>query len=273
MAWFSLIFPFDLVYIFVLGLAIGSFINVLVDRLAKTESILGRSYCDHCHKKLGVRELIPIVSFIFLKGRCLHCHRPIDKIYPLVELVTGIMFVLSWLYLPAGAGGIGGATLGLILTKIVYLVIISLLTIILFVDLKYQIIPDEIQLHLILATLVLFILTRMTVMGLVVHVAAAVMVMLPILFLFLITKRKGMGFGDVKLGINIGFLLGLKAGLLALYFAFIIGAAVSIFLVVLGGKRLKTKIPFGPFLVAGIFIMMFLPDQIYEIIGRIYGLR
>jgi len=265
----SFIFPFDLVYLFVLGTAIGSFINVVVDRLAKAESILGRSYCDHCHKKLAPYELIPILSFIFLKGKCSHCHRPIDRIYPLVELITGVMFIVSWIYLPIG--GAIGISLGIVLIKITYLAIISLLIAIFFVDLKYQIIPDDLQLDLLLATFILFVLTKMTVMGIVAHAVAAIMVMLPILFLFFITKKKGMGFGDVKFGINIGFLLGFKAGLLSLYFAFVIGAIVSLFLLIMKRKGLKSKIPFGPFLIVGILIMMFFSPQIYELIRRMYG--
>ena len=266
----SFLFPFDLVYLFILGTAIGSFINVVVDRLAKAESILGRSYCDYCHKKLSPYELVPILSFLFLKGKCSHCHHPIDRIYPLVEFVTGVMFVVSWIYLPIG-GVMKEVSLTLILIKIVYLAIISLLIAIFFVDLKYQIIPDELQSNLILVTLILFILTKVTVLGLIGHIIAAIVVMLPILSLFLITKERGMGFGDVKLGVNIGFLLGFKAGLLSLYLAFVIGAIVSIFLLILRRKGLKSKVPFGPFLIIGILIMMFFPAQIYKLIDQIYG--
>ena len=132
-------------------------------------------------------------------------------------------------------------------------------------------IPDELQSDLILVTLILFILTKITVIGLISHMIAAVVVMLPILFLFLITKEKGMGFGDVKLGVNIGFLLGFKAGLLSLYFAFVIGAIVSVFLLIARKKGLKSKVPFGPFLIIGILIMIFFPTQIYGLINQIYG--
>ncbi len=95
--------------------------------------------------------------------------------------------------------------------------------------------------------------------------------MLLILFLHLVTKGKGMGFGDVKLSFTIGFLLGWRAGFLALYFAFVIGALVGLFLIVLKKKKLRSKIAFGPFLVVGVIIMMFYQDEILKIIQKIYG--
>ena len=83
--------------IFLLGLAVGSFLNVLINRLPREESVVkGRSYCDHCKKKLVWYDLIPLFSFIFLKGKCGYCHSPISFYYPIVELMTGVMFVLAF---------------------------------------------------------------------------------------------------------------------------------------------------------------------------------
>jgi leader peptidase (prepilin peptidase)/N-methyltransferase len=100
---------------------------------------------------------------------------------------------------------------------------------------------------------------------------AALVVMFPILLLWVITKGKGMGFGDVKLAFNIGFLLGLKPGLLALYLAFIAGGVVGFFLLISRKSKLESKIAFGPFIVVGTLIMFFWGEKIMEMIKRIYG--
>ena len=96
--------------------------------------------------------------------------------------------------------------------------------------------------------------------------------MLPILFLWLVTAGRGMGFGDVKLSFTIGFLLGAKAGFLALYFAFVIGGIIGLILLLLKKKKLKSKIAFGPFLVLGVLIMLFWQKEVFQLINKIYGI-
>ncbi|NTU72891.1 prepilin peptidase, partial [Candidatus Roizmanbacteria bacterium] len=88
------------VFIFILGTAIGSFLNVLIDRLPQGKSIGGRSHCDYCEKQLTPVDLVPVLSFIFLRGKCRYCHKKLSIQYPLMELLTGVIFVLGWLFLP-----------------------------------------------------------------------------------------------------------------------------------------------------------------------------
>lgn len=205
--------------VFLLGLSVGSFLNVLIDRLANGESIwLGRSHCDWCKKPLRWYELIPVLSFIIQRGRCRRCHKKISLQYPLVELAAGTIFVTqpwaSW-------------------------IILSALLVIFVADLKYMIIPDSM-----IVVGLLGVVTR----G---NWLAALVAAIFFLILFLLTRGKGMGFGDVKLAFLLGFWLGFPHVVIALYLAFLTGAVTGVTLILTGKKGLKSKIAFGPFLVLG----------------------
>lgn len=250
------------IFLFLLGISIGSFLNVLIDRLPFNQTVQGRSRCDYCQHKLGVVDLIPVASWFLLGGRCRYCGKRISFFYPLVEFLTGILFIATWLYSPDDNYLIKYAYLGIISTSIV----------IFFADLKYHLIPDQVQIALFVFSLVLLPIHGFIPQIFVNRVVAAILVMTPIYFLHLITRGKGMGFGDVKLAFVIGFLLGVKGGLLGLYFAFITGAIVGLILLVLGKKGLKSRIAFGPFLVLGMLIMLFWQGEIWVLIQKIYGL-
>lgn len=250
------------VFIFLLGAAVGSFLNVLIDRLPKGQSITGRSHCDYCRHQLSGADLIPIVSFFLLKGRCRYCRKKLSWQYPLVETITGILFVLIFNF--------KFQILNYFLL-VTYFGIISCLIVIFFADLKYQIIPDSLQVAVFIFSIIYHLASRIPISQFLNFLISGFIVTLPILFLWLITRGRGMGFGDVKLAFNIGFLLGIKAGFLALYFGFIIGAVVGLFLIFLGKKKLKSKIAFGPFLVLGMVVMMFWQKEIFQLINKIYG--
>jgi len=266
-----------LIYLFFLGLAIGSFLNVLIDRLSTGGSIRGRSYCDHCHHQLAWYDLIPVISFILLKRKCGYCSKKISFYYPFVELLTGFTFVGIWnlkseIWNIAHPYSMFNVLDSVFLLKIVFLGIISSLIVMFFSDAKYHIIPDEIQITLLIFSFVFLLIQGFTLTGIISRFLAAILVMLPILFIFLITQSRGMGFGDVKLAINIGFLLGLKNGLLSLYLAFIIGAVVGLILIALRRRGLKSKVAFGPFLILGLLTVLFWQDKVYEVIRMIYGI-
>ncbi len=260
-------------FLFFFGSAIGSFLNVLIDRLPNDESIMGRSRCDYCKKKLAWNDLIPILSFFLLGRKCRHCKKKLSWYYPLVEFVTGAMFIISWIYLPESFIGQGLMRIpsALYLIKFVYLGIVSTLIVIFFSDLKYHIIPDQAQIVLFLGSLFLIPLYGSIQTVFIERVVAAILVMAPIYFLHWVTGGKGMGFGDVKLAFIIGFMFGLKAGLLVLYFAFISGAIVGVVLMLLRQRGLKSKIAFGPFMVIGMLTMFFLKDQVLAFIQKVYG--
>jgi leader peptidase (prepilin peptidase)/N-methyltransferase len=271
-------------FIFIIGASIGSFLNVLIDRLPKEEKITGRSRCDYCGKKLAWYDLIPVFSFILLKGKCRYCHKKLSWQYPIVEIITGISFILItnhqipitkqfsifnfqfsniWLF----------GNWSLFVSWLLFLGIVSCLIVIFFSDLKYNLISDYIQVAFFIFS-VFYHLTINFHLFLSVSISFliyAFVVAFPIWLIFFISRERTMGFGDVFLAFNIGFLLGWQAGFLALYFAFVIGAVIGLFLIILKKSGFKSKIPFGPFLVLGTVIMLFWGEKIMEIIKRIYG--
>lgn len=254
-----------LIFLFLFGTAVGSFLNVLIDRLPNEKSIMGRSHCDNCKKKLAWYDMFPIISYFLLKGKCRYCKKKLSFQYPLVEFITGFMFVLIWtLVLPSETA--------YFMKKLVLLGIISCLIVIFFTDLKYRMIPDSVQMVLFALGFFFPFAVEITAKLFFFRAISAFVVMSPILFLHFITKGKGMGFGDVKLGFIIGFLLGLKAGLISLYLAFILGAAFGLILIIFKKRKLKSKIAFGPFLVLGMLIIMFWKDTIFLLLNNIYGL-
>ena len=240
--------------VFLLGCAVGSFLNVVVDRSNEGKSFLkGRSHCDHCRHKLHWFDLIPIVSFLLLSGKCRYCKAKLSFYYPIVEIITGLSFVwISVLYFPS------------LLTIGYFFFIISCLIVIFFADLKYGIIPFFSVIPAVALAFLwyLFIPGNLPISN---YLLSGLGAFLFFFLLFAITKGKGMGFGDVVYAFLMGFLLGFPKIVLGFYTAFIAGALISLFLVWLHKKKLKgSTIPFGPFLVAATVISMFWGDQLIE---------
>jgi leader peptidase (prepilin peptidase) / N-methyltransferase len=262
-------------YFFFLGTAIGSFLNVLIDRLPKDKSIMGRSHCDYCKRKLTAIDLIPLFSFIFLRGRCRTCKRKLSWQYPAIEFLTGVTFTLVYYFYSLG----NLSLIGSLLFVICLFGVSSSLIVIFFTDVKHQIIPDQMQISLFIFSFLLRIIqlqilhvSRYALHEILYIFIAGVVVMTPILLIYLLTKGRGMGFGDVKLAFNMGIMLGIKSGLLALYFGFIIGAIYGIILIVLRLKKMKSKIAFGPFLILGIIIVVILKNPLYDFLLKTYGI-
>lgn len=249
------------VFIFILGLSVGSFLNVLIDRVPNERSILGRSHCDCCKKTLVWYDLVPVFSYFFLRGKCSCCNSTISAYYPLVETLTGLVYVLVWFFFTPQSPFF-------FVEFFLVLFLISCLIVIFFSDIKYYVIPDVVQVALLTVIAGYLLLTGGPIFQ---NIIAAGVTMLPILFIHVVTKSKGMGFGDVKFSALMGFLLGIKSGFIALYMAFLLGGIVSIPIILLGKKKLKSKIPFGPFLILGTVIMFFFGFYINEIIFQWYG--
>jgi len=242
-------------FIFILGLSIGSFLNVLIDRLPKNQSIRGRSYCDHCKKQIKNIDLVPIFSYLALKGKCRFCHKKISIQYPLIELLTGTLFVLSFVFMKDNE----------IIIRVLNLAIISAFIVIFFSDLKYQMIPDQIVIFTFVTSVLLLIFKNLTFGLISLRLLEGIVIVFPIYLIYFFSKGKSMGFGDVKLTFVIGFLLGVQKGIISLYIAFITGAIIGIYLLIFKSKTLKSKIALGPFLVLGASIV-FLIDKVSEIV-------
>lgn len=240
----------------------GSFINVIAFRYPHWPS--GRSFCPACQTKLQWFELIPLISFIALKGKCRHCHKKISLQYPLVELASGLALFLP-LYFKDIVIGIIWSMAALIL------ILISA------IDWRLQIIPDKFNISLaVLGIIKLSIYTArsysLNQASFIKHYAGlfptaeslAVNYILAVLaaFLFLgsiiaITRGKAMGVGDLKLGGALGLLVGWPDIIFVLMTAFIVGAVWGVGLIIGQRKTLKAALPFAPFLTAGVFINMF----------------
>lgn len=239
-----------LIFVFFFGTCVGSFLGVITDRLPRGESIAkGRSHCESCKKTLQFFDLIPLFSFLFLHGKCRYCQNKLSFYYPLIELVTGILFVtvilFSWYSIES----------------VYALFIVSILVALFFIDLKYGILPFSLILAASIATLIhIFLVTPHLMFN---FLAAALGACLLFLGLFLGTRGRGMGFGDVVYVIFMGLLLGFPKIVIGLYIAFISGAIISLLLIWLKRKKMKGgTIPFGPFLVLGTLISWLWGEQI-----------
>jgi len=248
-------------YIGFLGLFVGSFLNVLADRLPNGEDVISkRSHCDKCKRILAWYELIPVLSFVLQKGRCRKCKTKLSWQYPLSELLTGVVFFLVSYF------SITNHQL-----LIINLIIASCLIVIFIADLKYMIIPDEMLIVLVVAALIkIFFVT-----GLSYSVSCFLSAFFAFVFflsIYLITKSKGMGFGDVKLAPVLGLVLGFPDTVIAFYTAFLTGAFIGVILLIGGKKGLKSRIAFGPFLIIGTVISILFKTQILIIWKKYTGL-
>lgn len=251
---------------FIFGIFIGSFLNVLVDRIPRNEGFLtGRSYCESCKKPLQWLDLLPIISFVALKGKCRYCHSPIGFWYPLVEVSTGVMFVATFFFVTQTSSTYHVSSIMYGIQSAYFLFVISSLIVIFFTDLKYGIIPDKILYPL---TFVSFLYVLLTTQYMILpHLLSGVGAMFFFLVLFLGTKGRGMGFGDVKYAFFMGLLLGFPNIIVGLYIAFLTGAILASILVVWGKKKFRGgTIPFGPFLVLGTTIALFFGKNIIPFI-------
>ena len=231
-------------FAFLFGLFWGSFLNVLANRLPKGENVLwGRSHCDYCKRELRWYELIPLLSYLLQRGHCLRCKRQLSMQYPLIEFTTGLGFGILYSVLSISP-----------VHLVAGIILFSAFLVIFTADVKYQIIPDSMIIVGCLGTLLWLWQTGLP--TLMIHTISGIAAFFFFLSLWFITKKKGIGLGDVKLSPLLGFLLGYPETILALYVAFLTGAAVGVILILLGNKTMKSKIAFGPFLVLGTAIVI-----------------
>ena len=258
---------------FIVGLIVGSFLGVVNYRLKVAEDIVfKRSHCPHCKRQIRWYDNIPLLSFVILAGQCRECREKISWKYPAVELLTGLLYAaVAWKFL--GGWGISAEKIlagNDIVEMSFWLFTVSYLVLIFFHDLSYMLIPDAAVYPAIIVTLLfqywkylqgpLGIATLKN--PLVGSFFAAIVASLFFFFLIWVSRGKWIGGGDVKLGFLTGAIVGWPKILFALFFAYMIGAVVSLILIGLKKKTWKSQIPFGPFIVTGILIVMFFSEQI-----------
>jgi leader peptidase (prepilin peptidase)/N-methyltransferase len=242
------------VIIFGLGLIIGSFLNVVILRLNTGRSIAtGRSACARCSNKLSWYELIPVFSFLGLRGKCRSCKAPISFQYPLVELITAIVFVLIY----TKSTFFGSMDLISSVSLIGSLAIASLLIIINVYDIRHKIIPDNIVYPFIAISFLSIFWKYFFTPGFNIApaVISGILLSAPFFFLWFFSKGKAMGFGDVKLALGIGWLVGISGSIAVFLLSFWIGAVVGLLLMASYKAEMKSQIPFAPFLLVAYFIV------------------
>jgi len=243
--------------IFILGLTAGSFLNCVIYRLDKKESFLsGRSFCPSCKKELNVLDLIPVLSYLSLKGKCRYCKERISLQYPLVEMGTAFLFVFAFYSSSPFLGLFNALTF-------LFLILISSFFIIIFVyDLKHFLILDKVLYPAVFITFLYRLLDYKSLLFN--YLPVAVLATLFFLFIFLVSRGKWMGFGDVKLAFLLGFFLGFPNVLAGFFFSFLIGAVVGVGLIIAKKSKLKSEVPFAPFLVIGSLIGFYFGEAFFD---------
>ncbi|MDA2936277.1 prepilin peptidase [Patescibacteria group bacterium AH-259-L05] len=269
--------------VFFIGLAFGSFLNCVVYRLHTKRSLWGRSLCPHCKKTIVWHDNIPLLSFLVLRRRCRNCDKIISWQYPFIELVMGLLFVFSiWQlnnqlsvisYQLAAPTSVEYA--GFILSVFKDWVVFFTLVFIFVYDIKYLQIEDKVLLPATGIVIALSIIIAHPVFGDPVSKFMplttqlqnlGIAIIIPVLFFILqyvITKGKGVGLGDTRIGLFMGAALGIWYNVvIALFFAYIIGGIISGILLLKKTKTLKSQIPLGPFLAIGTLIAYLYSEQI-----------
>ena len=262
MTFFVYLFYF---VIFIIGLCMGSFLNVVLFRKSpnsQKRQLSGRSFCPNCKKILAWYELIPLLSFFILKKRCLKCKKPISWQYFFVEFFTGVLFVAVSKY----AFDIYGLKASCLIIILLLCIIVSFFILLFVYDLKYLVLPNSflyLSLFFVLFYKVfLFVLNNFDFKVMLGSLGAALIAGGFFAFLVFISNEQWMGIGDIFLGIIIGILSGWPNVLVSLFFAFVSGGVIGVLLVLSKQKAMKSRVPFGPFLLAGALFGMFFGDKI-----------
>ena len=251
--------------LFILGLTIGSFLNCVIYRLERNQSFVsGRSFCPSCNHILAWQDLIPLLSFISLKGKCRYCQKPIPWQEFFVEFLTGSLFLLNfWILKPSFN------TFDL-LELIYYLIISSFLIAIFVFDLKHRLIPDQFVYWAVFVSGIWYLVssiffgsyTKYEILNTIYSAFGAALFFLAIYFL---TRKKGLGFGDVEIAFFMGLFLGFPKIVLAIFLAFFSGALIGIIAMLFNKKTLKSELPFGPFLVTATLFSLFFGQPLIDL--------
>lgn len=252
-----------LILVFLVGSAVGSFLNVVIDRVVRGESILGRSYCDHCKSPLSPFDLVPIVSFIGLGARCRYCKKRISWQYPIVEASCAVLFTLAVYMLTLN----GLLSFGYL---IFWFFLIAILVIVAVIDFRFSLIPTTFVFFASLVSLFFSYFFNSS-QVFVENVLAAFSAAMFFLLIVVLTRGRGMGEGDIVLGFLMGMVLGFAGTIVALFLAFMSGAMVAILLLAIGRKKLGQTVPFAPFLVLGFLTSLFWGGQLVDLyFGMLY---
>ena len=244
---------FFIVYSILLGLALGSFINVCIYRIPLKKSIISPpSMCTNCGEKIKFYDNIPLISYLILLGKCRHCRHPISWQYPAVEILTGLLSLALFI------------RYGLSYQYFLYLLFIATLVTITFIDLQHKIIPDVLSLPgIIVGWAASFVLAHISWLDSLIGIIAGGGSLFLVAFTYeRITDKEGMGGGDIKLLAMIGAWMGWRSLPLIVLISSVTGAVIGLTFLLLAGKGLRFKIPFGPFLSLGTLTSFFFGNEL-----------
>ncbi len=246
------------IFPFIFGAAIGSFLNVLMFRMPKGMSIIKpNSFCPHCKKAITWFENIPIVSYIFLKGKCSGCHKSISIHYPFVELITACLFLYLFIHY------------NLNFEFFFYIFFFCSLIVISGIDFSYQIIPDTISIPGIVIGLIFQILMGNFVLGLIGAIFGGGLILLIRVIGGWAYKKEVMGMGDVYLTAMIGAFVAFPLIIASIFIAALVGAILGIIYVISTRQSRESPIPFGPFLSIGGVIVIVFNTQVIQLFGLV----
>ena len=254
-----------MLYITIIGLCFGSFLNCLIYRLHEQKTILGRSFCPRCKKQIAWYDNIPLLSFILLKGKCRHCKHEISWQYPAVELVTAILFFVIWQKYQINIDIVDIARYSLPVTRYVEIIrdwlFVCILIIVFIYDLRWQLILDKITLPAMVIALGfnLFLGAGWQNLLLAAGIGGGFF-----LAQYLISRGRWVGGGDIRLGALMGLMLGWPQILTALFLAYVSGAIIGVGLLVARKKQWSSQVPFGTFLSAATVVALLWGEKILE---------
>ncbi len=249
------------IFAFIFGAVVGSFLNVCIFRIpAKGSIVKPSSQCPQCHHPIRFYDNIPIISFLILRAKCRDCGAKISWRYPLVELITAAFTLVLFM------------KFGLTLKFLVFFIFTAALIVITFIDLDHQIIPDVISLpgipiFFLAAIFITGVPWQEAVIGLL--IGGGVLFAIAFVYEFL-TKREGMGGGDIKLLAMIGGFFGWKSLIFILLFSSLAGALVGVAVMIIQKKNMKYAVPFGPFLSAAAVAYIFLGASFIQFLIPVY---
>lgn len=238
------------VIVFIFGLNIGSFLNVVIWRLHTQEGMVRkRSYCPKCKHQLSVIDLIPLVSFLMLRGRCRQCRQPIDWQYPVVEFATAAIFTSLFL------------RFGLSDQFVVYSVYAAFLVVVFVFDLKHYLILDRVMLPAAIVAAIGGLVLGLSWQTLLIGAAIGGGFFL---LQFVLSNGRWIGGGDIRLGAVMGLMLGWRVTVAALFISYVMGSLGGVGLIVLGKKTWRSRLPFGVFLTLGALVCFFWGNQLVD---------
>lgn len=264
----------DILAVGIFGLVLGSFVNALVWRLHEQDkprkkasgapdelSILkGRSMCPHCRHTLAASDLVPVLSWLWLRGRCRYCHKPISGRYPAIELTTALLFITGYIAWPFGFSAQGITQLAFFGIFTVFFIALALY------DLRWFLLPNRLVLPLIWLTsaqILIMAIWQRDIGALWGPIAGAAIIYGLFWGLYQVSNGEWIGGGDVKLAIALGLISGSPVhALLVIFFASLLGTIISIPLLFQGKSGLAQHIPFGPYLLSACFVVVLFADRI-----------